>query len=79
MFVKDLRSLLSWHHFSPSPCLAGEAGELPDPVPAAPAPGASWPGWGPAGRREESEAAAEEAVAVEEKSVEDDMEVEEEV
>ena len=48
-------------------------------MPAAPVPGVSWSGWGPGGRTEESEAAAEEAVAVEEKSVGDDMEVEEEV
>ena len=46
-------------------------------MPAGPGPGASWPGWGPAGRKEESEAAAEEAVAaVEYTSAVDDIEVE---
>ena len=45
-------------------------------MPAGPGPGATWPGWGPVGRKEESEAAVEEAVAaVEYTSVEDDMEV----
>ena len=45
-------------------------------MPAGPGPGASWPGWGPVGRKEESEAAAEEAVAaVECTSAVDDMEV----